>query len=166
MRCDHGYDRAMSGSLHVPLHVLAEVGVVDRHPAGVDDVDEHQGVVVGEVDVDVVRRVVGAAPGQFDALSPDLESVGIGEGHVGQRTGRVVVPAQKPASLLVPDPDDVPEERGGRAVVGVVMGVDQVRHGAGDAFGGGDLIDSPLQVMADARRRVEQHHAVPGDQER
>jgi hypothetical protein len=40
-------------------HVLAEVEVVDGHPAGVDDVDHHQGVVVGEVDEDVVRRMVG-----------------------------------------------------------------------------------------------------------
>src|SRR2546421_1406491 len=31
---------------------------VHRHPAGVHDVDEHDGVVVREVDVDVVRRVV------------------------------------------------------------------------------------------------------------
>src|SRR5437660_8544212 len=41
--------------LHVPGDVLGQVDVVDGHPAGVDDVDEHQGVVAGEVDVDVVR---------------------------------------------------------------------------------------------------------------
>ena len=29
----------------------------------------HQGVVVGEVDEDVVRRMVGAVPGQLDALT-------------------------------------------------------------------------------------------------
>ena len=166
MRCDHGYDRAMSGAGHVPLHVLAEVGVVDRHPAGVDDVDEHQRVVVREMDVDIVRRVVGAAPGQLDALSPDLERVSIGEGHIRHRPGRVVVPDKKPAGLLVPDPDDILEQERGRAVVGVVMGVDQVRHGVADALSGGDLIDGPPQVMADLRRRVEQHHAVPCNQER
>src|SRR5580704_10827855 len=38
---------------HVPDDVVAEVDVVDGHPAGVDHVDEHQGVVAGEVDVDV-----------------------------------------------------------------------------------------------------------------
>src|SRR6266496_3717769 len=53
---------------HVPDDVLAEIEVVDGHPAGVDDVDEHQGVVAGEVDVDVVGRVVGAVPGQLGAL--------------------------------------------------------------------------------------------------
>ena len=111
-------------------------------------------------------RVVGAVPGQLDALSADLQRVGVGEGHLGQRTGRVVVPEQKPAGLLVPDPDDVLEERGGRAVVGVVMGVDQVRHGVADALRRGHLVDGPPQVIADARGRVEQHHAVPGDQER
>src|SRR6201997_3022040 len=35
---------------HVAGDVLAEVDVVDGHPAGVNDVDEHQGVMVREVD--------------------------------------------------------------------------------------------------------------------
>ena len=39
----------------VPDDVLGQVEVVDGHPAGVDHVDEHQRVVAGEVDVDVVR---------------------------------------------------------------------------------------------------------------
>jgi len=34
--------------LDVAGHLLAEVEVVDGHPAGVDDVDEHEGVVVGK----------------------------------------------------------------------------------------------------------------------
>jgi hypothetical protein len=50
----------------------------------------------------------------------------------------------------MPDPDDVPEEGGGRAVVGVVVGVDQVRDGAGEALRGGGLVDRPLQATADA----------------
>jgi hypothetical protein len=44
----------MGGGAGVADDVVAEVEVVDGDPAGVDDVDEHQGVVVGEVDVDVV----------------------------------------------------------------------------------------------------------------
>src|SRR5712671_5001605 len=75
---------------HVPGDVLGQVGVIDRHPAGVDHVDEHQGVVAGEVDIDVVRRVVGAVPGQLDALAPDLEGVVVGEGDLRGRAGRVV----------------------------------------------------------------------------
>jgi len=46
--------------------------------------------------------------------------------------------------------NDILEQRGGRAVVGVVMGVNQVRHGVADALCGGDLVDSPPQVVADA----------------
>src|ERR1019366_2134473 len=104
----------------------------------------------GEMDVNVVRRVVGSVPGQLDALSAYLQRVPVGEGHVRAGPGRVVVPEQKPAGFLVPDPDDILEQRGGPAVVGVVMGVNQVRHGVADALRGGDLVDSPPQVMADA----------------
>ncbi len=39
----------------VPLHVLSEIALVHRRPARIDDVDEHQRVVVGQVDEDVVR---------------------------------------------------------------------------------------------------------------
>src|SRR6266516_5575059 len=76
---------------HVPDDVLGQVEVVDRHPARVDHVDEHQRVVVREVDVDVVRRVVGAVPGQLDTLAPDLEGVTVGEGDIRQRAGLVFV---------------------------------------------------------------------------
>jgi hypothetical protein len=51
-------------------------------------------------------------------------------------------------------------------VVGVVVGVDEVGDGVADAVGGGDLVDGPLQVVADGRGRVEQHDAVGGGQER
>ena len=42
-------------------------------PDAADDVDEHEGVVVGEVDEDVVGRVIGAVPGQLDALTTNLQ---------------------------------------------------------------------------------------------
>ena len=51
-------------------------------------------------------------------------------------------------------------------MVGVVVGVDEVGDGVGDTVGGGDLVDGPLQVMADGRGGVEQHDAVGGGQER
>src|SRR5260370_24475089 len=151
---------------HVPDDVLAEVEVVDGHPAGVDDVDEHQGVVARKGDVDVVRRVVGAVPGQLDALPAHLQGVAAGEGHVRHGPGRVVVPQQQPPGLLVPDANDVAVEQRGRAgVVGVVVGVDQVGHRVGHAVGGGDLVHGPPQVTADAGGRVEHHDAVRGGQE-
>ena len=152
---------------HVPDDVLGEVDVVDGHPAGVHHVDEHQRVVLGEVDVDVVRRVVGATPGQLDALTANLQRVLVRERHLGQRPGRVVIALQQPPGLLVPDPDHVPLEYGGRAaVVGVMVRVDEVRNRVGHAVGRGDLVHGPADVVADARRRVEHHHAVPGGQER
>ena len=123
--------------------------------------------MVREVDVDVVRRVVGAVPGQLDALPADVQGVAVCEGHVRRGPGRVVVAQQQPPGLLVPDPHDVLAEQRGRAgVVGVVVRVDEVRHRVGHAVGGGDLVDGPLQVVADGRGRVEQHDAVPGGQER
>src|SRR5689334_4018290 len=151
----------------VPGDVLGQVDVVDGHPAGVDDVDEHQGVVAGEVDVDVVRRVVGAVPGQLDALPAHLQGVAVGEGDLWCGPGRVVVALQPALGFLVADADDVAAEQRGRAgVVGVVVGVDQVGDGVGRAVGGGDLVHGAAQVGADGRRRVEQHHAVVGGQKR
>ena len=41
-----------------------------------------------EVDVDVVRRVVGAVPGQLGALTAHLQGVPVGEGHLRHRPGR------------------------------------------------------------------------------
>src|SRR5262249_36632977 len=138
--------------LDVPGNVLGQVEVVDGHPAGVDHVDEHQGVVAGEVDVDVVRRVVGAVPGQLGALTPDLQGVPVGQAPRGRRRGGALAPLQQPAGLLRPDAAHVPaEQRGGAGVVGVVVRVDEVRQGAAHAVGGRDLIDRPPQVAADAR---------------
>ena len=88
-------------SLEVARNVFAEVEVVDGHPAGVDDVDQHQGVVIGKVDEDVVRRVVGAMRGQLDALTGNLKGVAVLEGHLRRRAGRVVVAQQQPPGLLM-----------------------------------------------------------------
>jgi hypothetical protein len=67
----------------------------------------------------------------------------------------------------VPDAHDVLAEQRGRAgVIGVVVGVDKVRHRVAYPVGGGDLVDGPLKVVADGRGRVEQHDAGPGGQER
>jgi len=51
-------------------------------------------------------------------------------------------------------------------VIGVVMGIDEMRHLVADAVGGGDLIHGPLDVVTDRRRRVEQDDAVGCRQER
>src|SRR3984885_10060515 len=151
----------------VPDDIVAEVEVVDGDPAGVDDVDEHQGVVVGEVDVDVVGRVVGPVPGQLDSLAADFQGVGVGEGDVGDGAGRVIVAQQQPPGLVVADADDVAAEQRGRSlVVGVVVGVDHVGDPVGQAVGGGDLVDRAPDVVADVRGRVEDHDAVRGGQER
>ena len=83
------------------------------------------------------------------------------------RPRRVVVAQQQPPGLLVSDAGDVLVEEGRRAgVVGVVVRVDEVRDLVADAVGRGDLVDGPLDVVADGRRRVEQDDAVRGGQER
>ncbi len=111
--------------------------------------------------------MVGAVPGQLGALAADLEGVVVGEGDLRRRAGRVVVPLQPTLGFLVPDADHVPVEQGGRAgVVGVVVGVDQVRDPVGHAVGGGDLIHRQTQVWAEARGGVEHDDAVVGGQER
>ena len=45
-------------------------------------------------------------------------------------------------------------------MVGVVVGVDEVRDPVADAVGGGDLVDSALDVVTDGGRRVEEDDAV------
>ena len=105
-------------------------------------------------------------PGQLDPLTSDFQGVAVGKCHLWHRPGRVVVPPQEPRRVLVPDADDALEQGGRGAVVGVVVGVNQVGDGVAQALGGGNLVDCPLQVVADGRGRVEQHHAVRGGQER
>jgi hypothetical protein len=60
--------------------------------------------VVGQVDEDVVGRVVSAVPGQIDALAADLDRAVVLEGLVVRLARRVVVAEQEVACLLVPDP--------------------------------------------------------------
>ena len=111
--------------------------------------------------------MVGAVPGQVDALAADLEVAPVLERLLRRGPGRVVVAQQEPPSLLVSDADDVLVEQGGRAgVVGVVVRVDEVGHLVAHAVGGGDLVDGPPDVATDGGRGVEQDHAVGGGQER
>jgi hypothetical protein len=78
--------------------------------------------VVGQVDDDVVGRVVGTVPGEVDALAADLERARVLEGLLVRGPGRIVVAQQQLARLLMPDPRRVLVEQRGRAdVVGVVV---------------------------------------------
>jgi hypothetical protein len=155
------------GHRQVTRDVVGQVDDVHGHPAHVHDVDHHQRVVLGKVDDAVVGRVVGAVPGELDPLPADLQGAAIGEGLLRRRPVRVVVPEQEAPRLLVPNPHDVlAEERGRAGMVGVVVGVDQVGHLVAHAVRLRDLVDGPLQVVPDARRRVEEDDAVRRRQER
>src|SRR6201999_4012142 len=104
-----------------------------------------------------------AEVGQIDALATDAQRQTVLERGVRGRAGRVVVAQQQPAVLGVPDPFYVSaEQRRGSDVVGVVVRVDDVGDLVGHAVSGGDVIDGALQVVPDARRRVEQHDTVLG----
>jgi hypothetical protein len=82
-------------------------------------------------------------PGQLDALSAYLQRVAVAKGDVRRRPGRVAVTEQQPPGLLMPDPDGILEQRGGPAVVGVVMGINQVL-----------LRPSAAAISSTARRRL------------
>jgi hypothetical protein len=57
--------------------------------------------------------------------------------------------------------DDVlVEQRSRTVVIGVVVRVDEVGHLVADIVGLSDLVDRPLDVASDGRRRVEENHAV------
>jgi hypothetical protein len=88
-----------------------QIALKDRSPARVDDVDQHQRVVVWEVDDNVVRRVIGTVPGQVDGLTADLQRAAVLEGLLVWRPRRVVVAHQQSPRLLVPDAGHVPGEQ-------------------------------------------------------
>jgi hypothetical protein len=118
--------------------------------------------VVGQVDDDVVGRVVGAVPGEIDALAADLERARVLEGLLVRRPGRVVVSQQQPPRLLMPDPRGVLVEEERRAgVVGVVVRVDEVVDLVADAVRGGDLVDRTLDVVADRRAERRERRRRP-----
>jgi hypothetical protein len=50
--------------------------------------------VIGQVDDDVVWRMVGAMPGEIDALAADVERAAVTEGLFVRRSRRVVVAQQ------------------------------------------------------------------------
>jgi hypothetical protein len=122
--------------------------------------------VVGKVDKDVVWRVVRTVKGQFRAFAPDPQHVGIAERHLRGRPCRVVVPKEEPPCLLVANPDDVVAKKvGGTCVVRMVMGVDDMGDGIGDAFSLGNLVYCAAQVVADRRRGIEQDYPLIGGKE-
>ena len=122
-----------------------------------------------EVDVDVVRRVVGAVPGQLGALTAHLQGVPVGEGHLRHRPGRrrAVAAAGSPRARC--GPTSPPNSEAAPAWSSWWVGVDQVRHRAGYAVGGGDLVRGPPQTRRTAttpdgmgsRRRVVESAAAP-----
>src|SRR2546423_335053 len=112
----------MSRGRGVPRDVFGEVRDVNGRPPAVHDVDEHQRVVIWEMDIAVVRRVIGAVPGELDALTGDAQGTTIRKRLFRRRPGRVVVAQEEPPRLLVPDANDILPEEGGRTgVVGVVV---------------------------------------------
>src|SRR6266436_7840542 len=96
---------------HVPHDVLGEIADVNRRPARVHDVDEHQRVVIGQVDVDVVGRMIGSLPGELDASPADVESAAVLEDFLRRGPRGVVVPYQEPSRFLMPDANDVLAEQ-------------------------------------------------------
>jgi hypothetical protein len=64
------------------------------------------------VDDDVVGRVIGAVPGEVDALTADLQRPVVLERLLVRRPGRVVVAQQQAPRLLMSDARDVLVEQG------------------------------------------------------
>jgi hypothetical protein len=121
-RVGHGRVRGGDGT----RDVLVQVEAVERHPAGQEEVDQHERVVVGKVDVAVVWGVVGAVvwgvvgavPREVNTLPAHVECVLGLEGDVRDRPGRVVLACQQLLGLDLPDPHHVrPEQRRAADVV-------------------------------------------------
>ena len=68
-----------------------------------------------QMDVDVVRRVIGPVPGEIDALITDIQCPVVLEGFFRRRSGWVVVPQQEPPvsscpmrTTFLPNMNDAP----------------------------------------------------------
>src|SRR5205807_3482272 len=109
---------------NVARNVFGQVGHGDRRPSRVDDVDQHQRVVVRKVGVDVVRRMIRAAPRKLDAFATDFQRAAVGERLLRRRPRGVVVPQQQTLGLLVSAAGQVRVATRGRT--GVVGGVIRV----------------------------------------
>ncbi len=146
--------------------VLGDGQALEGHPSWEEDVDDHQGLVRGGMDENVVGCLVRPVVGQFEQLAADLQDIPVLEGHRRRRPVRVIVAQQQPAGPGLPDADHVGAEEGGRAdVVSVGMGVHHVGYRAGHSVRAGDGLDRAQQVVADGGRGVDEDHAVAGGQE-
>jgi hypothetical protein len=157
-----------ANDLQPPRPPLA--AAIDRRPLSAKQPDpkdeQHQHVVVRQVD-DVVGRVIRTVPGQVDPLAADLEHAAVLERLFIGWPGRVVVAQQEAPGLLVSDARDVlVEEEGCAGMVGVVVRVDEVGDLVAHAVCRRDLVDGPLDVVADRRGRVEKDDAGRGREER
>src|ERR1700676_3078943 len=102
-----GVGKRGGGGVDVPRHIFGEVALIHRCPARVDDVDQHERFVVGQVNDNIVRRVVVAEPRQLDPPSRDLQCAAVLERLLGRWPSRVVVTKQELPGLLVADPGHV-----------------------------------------------------------
>ena len=156
----------MSWALDPAWDVLGDGDVLERRPPGEDHIHEHERLLAGRPDEDVVRGVIGPVEGEFQRLASHCQGVAVLERHLRWWAVRVVVAQQQGAALAVADPYHIRAEQGRCPdVVGVGVRVDQVRDLAGPAVGLGDRADRAQQVVADGRRRVDQDHAVSGGEE-
>ena len=72
-------------------------------PTREDEVNEHERVVIRQVDVYVVGRVIGAVPGQFDALAANVQRPLVLENLIRGWSGGIVVTQQEMPCLFVSD---------------------------------------------------------------
>ncbi len=100
--------------------VLGDGQALEGHPSREEDVDDHQGLMRGRMDENVVGCDVRAVEGQFEQLAADLQNVLVVEGHRGRRPVRVIVAQQQAEVLGLPNADHVRAEQGrGADVIGV-----------------------------------------------
>ena len=65
------------------------------------------------------------------------------------------------------NPDEVVAEKvGSTGVIGMVMGVNEMRDGVADAFSLGDFVHRTAEIVADGRRSVEEHNPFSCRQKR
>src|SRR6266852_164101 len=101
--------------------------ILVRHPAGIDDIDQHQHALPRSKNKGVVKAVIDAVPRKLERLIADVEGKVIVKDNVRRWPSRVAPRREKFGRSSIGDDLEVgPKELSARDMVDVLVAVDEV----------------------------------------